>query len=149
MWTFTFDAKRAPGCVPGCPFGDRERVARSVCIACASHVLKLIHNEDAAPIDVDWNRVKVALLSDHAIVPVVPAVPAAGDREMPPDVKFHKGHRIYYALCEEVNVKVAFRVKDLGDEAGFGAAVDVAGKLRVVPSVAAEEKPVCYLFDAK
>jgi hypothetical protein len=77
------------------------------------------HHEDAAPIDVDWNQVKVALLSDQAIVPATPSVPADGVRELPPNVRFHKGHLIYYAICDGVNVKVAFRVKDLGDEAAF------------------------------
>jgi hypothetical protein len=112
-----------------------------VCIAFVAHVLTHSHNEDAAPVDVDWGRVKAALLSDHAIVPVVPAVPAAGDRELPLNVKFHRGLRIYSAMCDEVNVKVAFRVKDLGDEAAFAFAVDAATKLRVAPSVAVEEKP--------
>ena len=114
-----------------------------ICVAFRGgvYVLTQSHNEDAAPIDVDWNQVKAALLSDHAIVPVVLSVPAAGDRELPPNVKFHKGHRIYSAICDEVNVKVAFRVKDLGDEAAFASAVDAATKLRVAPSVAVEEKP--------
>jgi hypothetical protein len=68
-------------------------------------------------------------------------VPAAGDWELPPNVRFHKGHRTYYAVCDEVTVKAAFRVKDLGDEAAFASAVDAATKLRVGPSVAVEEKP--------
>ena len=111
------------------------------CVPCIwAHVWTQSHHEDAAPIDVDWNQVKAALLSDHAIVPVAPSVPAAGDRELPPNVRSHKGHRIYFAICDEVNVKVAFRVKDLGDEAAFASAVDAATKLRVGPS-AVEEKP--------
>ena len=112
------------------------------CVPCIwAHMLTQSHHEDAAPIDVDWNQVKAALLSDHAIVPAMPSVPAAGVRELPPNVRFHKGYRTYYAVCDEVNVKVAFRVKDLGDEAAFASAVDAATKLRVGPSVAVEEKP--------
>ena len=120
------------------------------CVPCIwAHMLTHSHHEDAAPIDVDWNQVKAALLSDHAIVPVVPSVPAAGDRELPPKVKFHKGQRTYFAICDEVNVKAGFRVKDLGDEAAFASAVDAATKLRVGPSVAIEENPAFFVIDAK
>ena len=59
-------------------------------------------------------------------------------------MRFHKGYRIYYAICDEVNVKVAVRVKDLGDEVAFASAVDAATKLRVGPSVAVEENAAYF-----
>jgi hypothetical protein len=95
-----------------------------------------LNNEDAAPISVDWHSVKSALLIDHTMVPAAPAVSRAVDRVLPPNVKYHAGHRAYYAICDDANLKVQFPVKDLGDELAFQSAVDGAKKLRVTRSFA-------------
>jgi len=84
--------------------------------------------QDATLLPVDWNNVKAKLLNDsNAVQPL----PASGDQlQLPNGVKFHKRWQIYSVIFPVHNVKLEFRVKDLGEEKAKESAILAEKQIR-------------------
>ena len=76
----------------------------------------------------DWNVVKAKLLNDSNAVQPEPQ--GVDQFELPPGVKFHKGWRIYFVAFPDDDIKLEFRVKELGGECALASALAAEKQIR-------------------